>query len=113
MSSHAGLGEGRPSHAMQMAGMLDHSQAYSSHPDAGPRGNDTSPADCGRRGDHDSCRLPCTPRQCSMTVCDVSVTAAAIVSLLPREAPIVLALPSPALRHQGPAFAPELPPPRV
>jgi hypothetical protein len=74
----------------------------------------TDPIGCNGTADRDDCRLPLAPRQCSsMTTCDVTATAAAIINELVRVQTTDLALPSPTETPSGPSFAPELPPPRV
>jgi len=70
-------------------------------------------ASTGGMGNQDGCGVPWAPGQClSMTACAMSATPAArsVESLTIRD---VLELPSPALLHSGPTFAPELPPPRA
>ena len=71
-----------------------------------------SPADCGSQ--HDGCGLPWAPGQCSsMTTCQMSANPAAsgVASVTMRV--VALDLPSAALIHSGPTFAPDLPPPRA
>jgi hypothetical protein len=72
-----------------------------------------SPVDCTGLGEHDGCRLPWAPGQCStMTACDISATPASIVAFATTRG-VALTVSLPALIHSGPTFAPELPPPRV
>jgi hypothetical protein len=73
-----------------------------------------SPADCGGMGNHDGCGVPWAPGQClSMTACAMSATPAARIAKSPTMRAVRLELPSPALLHSGPTFAPALPPPRA
>ena len=73
-----------------------------------------NPTDCGGMGEHGGCGLPWAPGQCSsMTACDVSATPAASIVASGTVPARAFELPSPALIHSGPIFAPELPPPRA
>ena len=75
--------------------------------------NPMSPADCGGMVQH-GCGLPWAPGQCSsMTACDVSASPGASIMASATMGAMALELPSPALLHSGPSFAPELPPPRA
>ena len=73
-----------------------------------------SPADCGGTSQHDGCGLPWAPGQCSsMTACDISATPAASIMTSASGVAMSIELPTPALIHSGPTFAPDLPPPRA
>jgi len=101
-------------HAMhEMAGMRSAVMTLTSVAAISDADAPMSPADCGGMGNQDGCGVPWAPGQClSMTACAMSATPAArsVESLTIRD---VLELPSPALLHSGPTFAPELPPPRA
>lgn len=102
-------------HAMTMAGsraeLSSHASAVSN---ADESHTPMSPAGCNGGVDHDACRLPIAPGQCSfMTACDVSATPAAAIWIALSVPPATVELPSPALAPSGPTFAPELPPPRA
>jgi hypothetical protein len=113
-ATHHGLARsGAPGHTM--VGMAhEMSSDQSAVLNAGESGTPMSPVDRDGGGDHDGCRLPFAPGQCSsMTSCDVRATPAATIGTAAYVHLAALALPAPALEHSGPTFAPELPPPRV
>ena len=104
-----------PNHAMALAGMTHQTSSHASAlTNAGESNTPMSPVDCNGTGGHDGCRLPFAPGQCSsVTTCDVSATPAAAIAVTAYSHGVTLELPSPALGHSGPTFAPELPPPRA
>lgn len=113
---HHGLARaGVPNHAMAMSGLAHQTRAHESLvTKAGESNTPMSPVDCGGSGGHDDCRLPFAPGPCSSaTTCDVSATPAAAIGASAYVHVVALELPSPALGHSGPTFAPELPPPRA
>lgn len=112
----SGAGDDTGAHAMQgMQGMVAVSSAATVPTSASTvveAGDPMSPADC--VGQRDGCRLPWAPGQCSsMTLCQMSANPAAsgVASVTMRV--VALDLPSAALIHSGPTFAPDLPPPRA
>lgn len=113
---HHGLaGASAVNHAIAISGMAHQTGSHESLvTKAGESSTPMSPVDCGGSGGHDDCRLPFAPGQCSsVTTCDVSATPAAAIAAPAYVHVVALELPSPALGHSGPTFAPELPPPRV
>lgn len=113
---HGGEGaDGTTGNAMTMARMAHQTSSHGSSVASSDDDNSPmSPADCNRPGDHDGCRLPFAPGQCSsMTACDISATLAETVGMSAYVRTNALAVPSQALTHAGPTFAPELPPPRA
>ena len=85
--------------------------AVSAMPDANAR---MSPAEGGGMGMQDGCGLPWAPGQCaSMTGCAISAVPAMRSAASMTLRVVRVELPSPALLHSGPTFAPELPPPRA
>jgi hypothetical protein len=82
---------------------------------ADDNGAPMSPADCNGSGqEHDGCRLPYAPGQCSsMTTCNITASPAAMIASANSLRTVALEYTSPTLAHAGPTFAPELPPPRA
>ena len=81
---------------------------------ADDHGAPMSPVHCAGTGHNDGCRLPFAPGQCSsMSACDISATPVGTIAASTYLHTIALELPSLALEHSGPTFAPELPPPRA
>jgi hypothetical protein len=114
---HGATGIDRAEHSMRgMAGIVaSPTPSPESAVLAATDGNSSvSPSDYNGPTDHDGCRLPWAPGQCSsMTTCGVTVAPAALIVALsaPRTASVDIA--APELVRAGPSFAPELPPPRA
>jgi hypothetical protein len=79
--------------------------------------DDSSPMDstsCNGPAKHDDCRLPWSPGQCSaMTACAIGVSAVDPLTLVAVLDASTLVVPFGDRLLSGPAFAPELPPPRA
>ena len=106
---------GASDHAMQMSGASRlRSVQEGAASDVAVSDLASSPADSSGTSDHDGCRLPLAPGQCtSMSACSVNAAPSEMgpVSVSGR---VVEVAPVTTTRGpSGPAFAPELPPPRV
>jgi hypothetical protein len=101
--------------AMPMAGMTQQTGFHESNMTRSSVSDvPMSPADCGDGGDQGGCSLLFAPGQCSsMTTCTISATPATTIAASEYSQAGMLAVPSYALGHSGPTFAPELPPPRA
>lgn len=102
-------------HAMQMSGASRLSSVQEgAASDVAVSDATSSPADSSGTSDNDGCRLPLAPGQCaSMSACSVNAAPSEMRAVSVSGLALAVAPVTTTRGPSGPAFAPELPPPRV